>query len=64
MKNRLPPSDEIIGSAAIQAALDRMSAEIEARLAGRKPLVVTVKNGGLFFAGQLQPRRGFALELS
>jgi len=64
MKNLLPPSDEIIGSATVQAALDRMAAEIEARLAGRNPLVVTVMNGGLIFAGQLLPRLGFALELS
>jgi hypoxanthine phosphoribosyltransferase len=64
MKNRLPPSDEIVGSEAIQAALDRMAAEIEARLAGRNPMVVTVMNGGLIFAGQLLPRLGFALELS
>jgi hypoxanthine phosphoribosyltransferase len=64
MKNLLPPSDEVIGSAAVQAALDRMAVEIEARLAGRNPLVVTVMNGGLIFAGQLLPRLGFALELS
>ncbi len=64
MKNRLPPSDEVIDSAAVQAALDRMAVEIEARLAGRDPLVVTVMNGGLIFAGQLLPRLEFALELS
>ena len=64
MKNRLPPSDEIASSASVQAALDRMALEIEARLAGRDPLVVTVMNGGLIFAGQLLPRLEFALELS
>lgn len=64
MKNQLPPSDEVIGSAAVQAALDRMAVEIEARLGGRDPLVVTVMNGGLIFAGQLLPRLEFALELS
>jgi hypoxanthine phosphoribosyltransferase len=64
MKNQLPPSDEIIDSAAVQAALHRMAVEIEARLAGRNPLVVTVMNGGLIFAGQLLPRLEFALELS
>ncbi len=64
MKNQLPPSDEIISSAAVQAALDRMAVEIEARLAGRDPLVVTVMNGGLIFAGQILPRLEFALELS
>ena len=64
MNDVLPRSDEIIGEAAIQAALDRMATEIEARLAGRNPLVVTVMNGGLIFAGQLLPRLGLALELS
>ena len=64
MKNVLPPSDEIVGSAGVQAALDRMAAEIGGRLAGRNPLVVTVMNGGLIFAGQLLPRLEFALELS
>ncbi len=64
MKNVLPRSDEIVDSAAVQAALDRMAGEIEARLAARNPLVVTVMNGGLIFAGQLLPRLGFALELS
>ena len=64
MKNVLPRSDEVVGSAAVQAALDRMAGEIEARLADRNPLVVTVMNGGLIFAGQLLPRLGFALELS
>ena len=64
MNDVLPRSDEIVGSADVQAALDRMAVEIEARLAGRNPLVVTVMNGGLNFAGQLLPRLGFALELS
>ncbi|MEX2149456.1 MAG: hypoxanthine-guanine phosphoribosyltransferase [Steroidobacteraceae bacterium] len=64
MKNVLPQSDEIVGSAGVQAALDRMAAEIEVRLKGQNPLVVTVMNGGLIFAGQLLPRLGFALELS
>ena len=64
MKNVLPRSDEIVGSAAVQAALDRIAAEIGARLAGSNPLVITVMNGGLIFAGQLLPRLGFPLELS
>lgn len=64
MNDVLPRSDEIVGNAAIQAALDRMAAEIGARLAGSNPLVVTVMNGGLIFAGQLLLRLGFPLELS
>ena len=64
MNDVLPHSDEVVSEAAIQAALDRMAFEIADRLAGRNPLVVTVMNGGLIFAGQLLPRLGFALELS
>src|SRR5262245_39254401 len=41
-----------------------MACEITSRLAGREPLVVTVMNGGLVFAGQLLPRLNFALDLS
>ena len=64
MNEVLSRSDEIVSGAAVQAALDRMAAQIGARLAGSNPLVVTVMNGGLIFAGQLLPRLGFPLELS
>jgi hypoxanthine phosphoribosyltransferase len=60
----VPRSEEVVSEAAVQAALDRMAHEITSRLAGREPLVVTVMNGGLVFAGQLLPRLGFALDLS
>ena len=60
----LPQSDEIIPASAVQCALDRMAREITARLADSNPLVVTVMNGGLVFAGQLLPRLEFALECS
>lgn len=64
MTQDVPRSEEIVSEAAVQAALDRMAHEITSRLAGREPLVVTVMNGGLVFAGQLLPRLGFALDLS
>jgi len=64
MNDRPPDSDEIIPAAGIQAALDRLAREIGARLAGRNPLVITVMNGGLVFAGQLLPRLAFPLEIS
>ena len=64
MSQDLPPSDEIVDSVRVQAALDAMAHEISGRLAGRHPLVVTVMNGGLIFAGQLLPRLAFPLELS
>lgn len=64
MNAALPASDEIIPAAMIQATLDRMAQEITARLAHSNPLVITVMNGGLVFAGQLLPRLAFALECS
>lgn len=64
MTQDVPRSEEVVSEAAVQAALDRMAHEITSRLAGREPLVVTVMNGGLVFAGQLLPRLGFALDLS
>ncbi|MGH8135429.1 MAG: hypoxanthine-guanine phosphoribosyltransferase [Steroidobacteraceae bacterium] len=60
----LPHSDEIIPAAEIQAALERMAREISARLGRSNPLVITVMNGGLVFAGQLLPRLAFELECS
>jgi hypoxanthine phosphoribosyltransferase len=60
----LPHSDEIVPATAIQEALDRMAREITARLAHSNPLVITVMNGGLVFAGQLLPRLTFALDCS
>ena len=59
-----PRSDEIVPASVIQAALERLAREITARLAHSNPLVITVMNGGLVFAGQLLPRLGFSLECS
>ena len=64
MTQNIPHSEEVAGAATVQAALDRMAGEITARLAGKNPLVITVMNGGLVFAGQLLPRLPFALEVS
>ncbi len=50
------PHDEI------QRALDRLARDITADLADRRPLAVTVMQGGLVFAGQLLPRLRFALD--
>jgi len=64
MNLAMPKSVEVVSADAVQAALDRMAAEITARLAGMHPLVVTVMNGGQVFAGQLLPRLPFALDCS
>ena len=64
MTTDIPRSEEIVSAAELQSALDRIAADITARLSGRHPLVLTVMNGGLVFAGQLLPRLPFALDLS
>jgi hypoxanthine phosphoribosyltransferase len=64
MTQSIPRSEEVVPAAEVQSALDRMAGEITVRLAGRNPLVVTVMNGGLVFAGQLLPKLPFALEVS
>ena len=46
------------------AALDRMAAEISARLADANPLVYAVMNGGLILAGRILPRLPFPLEVA
>ena len=63
MTQDVPRSEEVVSAAAVQAALERMAADITDRLAERHPLVITVMNGGLVFAGQLLPRLPFELEL-
>jgi hypoxanthine phosphoribosyltransferase len=64
MNLAMPRSVEIVSAETVQAALDRMAAEITARLSESHPLVVTVMNGGQVFAGQLLPRLPFALDCS
>jgi hypoxanthine phosphoribosyltransferase len=64
MTQDVPRSEEVVSAEAVQTALDRMAHEIAGRLAGRNPLVITVLNGGLVFAGQLLPRLPFALDVS
>jgi hypoxanthine phosphoribosyltransferase len=55
---------ELICSAEKSAlAVRRLAAEITARLAARNPLVLTVMNGALVFAGHLLPQLDFPLEL-
>jgi hypoxanthine phosphoribosyltransferase len=64
MSQTMPRSEEIVGAAEVQAALDRLAGEITSRLAGCNPLVITVMNGGIVFAGQILPRLPFALDVS
>ncbi|RLJ64703.1 hypoxanthine-guanine phosphoribosyltransferase [Sulfurisoma sediminicola] len=46
----------------VARAIDRLAAEISARLGETNPLVLTVMSGGIYFAGQLLPRLAFPLE--
>lgn len=55
-------ADCLADQTAVEAALDRMAAEITARLQHSNPLIYTVMNGGLIFAGQLLTRLPFPLE--
>lgn len=52
----------VIARDEIERALDRLARDITADLAGRRPLAVTVMQGGLVFAGQLLPRLRFELD--
>lgn len=49
-------ADLLHDRAAIDAAIDRMAAEITEVLRGQQPVYVTVLTGGLIIAGMLAPR--------
>ncbi|GAB4126965.1 MAG: hypoxanthine-guanine phosphoribosyltransferase [Sideroxydans sp.] len=46
----------------VQSALQRMAREINARLAGQHPLVLSVMGGAVVFTGQLLPLLDFPLD--
>ena len=58
----LKDADLIYTQEVVDAALTRLAVEITQDLQGRAPLVLTVMNGGLYFAGQLLPQLKFSLE--
>ena len=64
IKRAREEADCLADAATVEAALDRMAAEITARLADANPLVYAVMNGGLIFAGRILPRLPFPLELA
>jgi hypoxanthine phosphoribosyltransferase len=57
-------ADCLATPAEVDVALDRLAAEITARLGGSNPLIFVVMNGGLIVAGRLLPRLIFPLELA
>ncbi len=47
----------------VEAAIDRIAAQLNGRLKDRAPLLYCVMNGGLVFAGRLLPRLHFPLQV-
>jgi hypoxanthine phosphoribosyltransferase len=58
----LAEADLICPAEQVETAVDRMAAEIGARLADAHPLVLTVMGGAVVFAGQLLPKLAFPLD--
>jgi hypoxanthine phosphoribosyltransferase len=58
----LEESDLVASADDVQAALRRVAAEIDTRLAERYPLVLAVMGGAVVFAGQLLPLLRFPLD--
>lgn len=56
-------ADRIYSQQDIEAAYNRMAAQITARLSDSNPLVLCVMVGGLIPAGQLLPRLDFPLQI-
>ncbi|MGH8708735.1 MAG: hypoxanthine-guanine phosphoribosyltransferase [Burkholderiales bacterium] len=59
----LENSDLVCGERDVQAAIERLAAEIGERLRDAYPLVLVVMGGAVVFAGQLLPRLRFPLDL-
>jgi hypoxanthine phosphoribosyltransferase len=58
----LRDSDLITSAAEVQAAVDRVAAQIERALGKRYPLVLAVMGGAVVFAGQLLPQLRMPLD--
>ncbi len=58
----LERSDLVASAADVQAAMDRVAADIERHLSKAYPLVLAVMGGAVVFAGQLLPRLRFPLD--
>ena len=53
----------LFAEAEVEAAIERLATEITPALAGTHPVVLTVLNGGIIFAGKLLPKLAFPLEI-
>lgn len=58
----LDEADTIYSASEVEAAVERVAAEIAGALSERNPLVLCVMTGGAIFAGQLLPRLAFPLD--
>jgi hypoxanthine phosphoribosyltransferase len=58
----LKDSDLIASAAEVQAAVQRVAAEIEKELSSKYPLVLAVMGGAVVFAGQILPLLRFPLD--
>ncbi len=58
----LRESDLVSSAQEVQAAVDRLAAEIESKLAESYPLVLAVMGGAIVFAGQILPKLRFPLD--
>lgn len=58
----LAESEQLRSAEEVTAAIDRLAADITARLQDDYPLVLTVMGGAVVFAGQLIPKLAFPLE--
>ncbi|OGT96112.1 MAG: hypoxanthine-guanine phosphoribosyltransferase [Geobacteraceae bacterium GWB2_52_12] len=59
----LQDADLLVNEEEVRVAIDRMAGEITARLEKSKPVVITIMNGGLIFAGQILTKLVFPLEI-
>lgn len=62
-RQTLAEADLLCSADEVGQAVDRLAGQITARLAQAHPLVLTVMNGGVVFAGQLLPKLAFPLEV-
>ena len=59
----LEGADQLVAQAEVEAALDRMAANIEQRLSGQNPLLLCVMTGGLIVSSELFTRLQFPVQL-
>lgn len=62
-KRILEEGDLLVDETGIKAAIERLAGEITDQLRESNPVVISVMNGGMIFAGQLLTRLVFPLEV-